>query len=129
MPGEQGNVFTPLAEGRQMNFNRVEPEEKVFPKTPRVHFDLQIGVGGRKHANVHLPRAGRTEALEFAGLQDAKQFRLLVRRNVGDFIEEERAAVSQLKPAGTFGAGIREGAANVAEHLALEYAFGESTDI
>jgi hypothetical protein len=43
-------------------------------------------------------RAIVADALVFALLQDAQQLALQVERNLADFVEEDRAAVSELEP-------------------------------
>ena len=50
-------------------------------------------------------------------------------RDVGDLVEEERAAVGELEAADAIGLGVGERAADVSEQLALEDAFGESAGV
>ena len=65
------------------------------------------------------------EALEAALLQHAQQLGLPHRRHVGDFVEEQRAAVGELDAPGLGAGGAGEGALLVAEHLRLEQRVGQ----
>ena len=67
--------------------------------------------------------------MHLAVLEDAQELRLLLERDVGDLVEEERAAVGELEAADAIGFGVGEGAADVSEELALEDAFGESAGV
>ena len=53
-------------------------------------------------------------------LEDAEELGLRVERHVADLVEEERAAVGQLDEAGLVPVRAGEGAAPVAEELALQ---------
>src|SRR5207244_10160029 len=64
------------------------------------------------------PRAA--QALELLLLQDAQQLGLQLRRDVADFIKEQRALVGQLETADLLRDGAGEGALLVAEQLALQ---------
>ena len=50
-------------------------------------------------------------------------------RNVGDFVEEERAAIGHFEAAHAVHLGVGEGALHVAEELALEDALGQSAGV
>ena len=65
---EQIDVFLALAQRRQVNFNRIQPEKQVLAESPGSCLRGYIHVGGGDHAHVHAPSAGRADALELAGL-------------------------------------------------------------
>ena len=67
--------------------------------------------------------------LELAGLEHAQQLGLLVQRDVGDLVEEQRAAVGELEAADAIGLRVGERALHVAEQLALEHAFREAAGV
>ena len=71
----------------------------------------------------------RAHALQFAGFEHAQQLGLLAQRDVGDFVEKERAAVGQFETADAVGARVGECAFHVAEDLALEGAFGQAAGV
>ena len=59
----------------------------------------------------------------------AQQLRLLRRRHVRDFVEEQRSAVGELEAAHAIGARVGKRAAHVAEQLALEHRFGDAARV
>lgn len=83
----------------------------------RGHFGPEVGVRGRQDAHVHAPRARRADALDLPRLYHAKELRLLAERDVGDLVEEERAAVGQLEASHAVDLGVGERALHVPEQL------------
>src|SRR5687768_18174896 len=84
---------------------------------------------GQHEANVDLHGARTTEPLEGAILKQAEQLGLHQRRQLADFIQEERAAVSELHATGLARDGARESALFVAEQLAFEQRVRESAAV
>src|SRR5205807_8368058 len=123
--GQRLYVFAALGQRREVNLDRVEAEEEVLAEAARGDLLLEVGVRRRDDAHVRAPRLRRADALELAGLQHAQELRLEVRRHVRDLVEEERAAVRQLEAADAVTLRVGERAADVAEQLRLEGAFGE----
>ena len=64
--------------------------------------------------------AGFAERADLAGLEEAEQLRLQVEAELADFVEEQRAVAGGANEAGVVAVGAGEGAAAVAEQLALE---------
>ena len=64
---------------------------------------------GRHQAKIRANRFARTDRQHFAMLECAEQFHLHRQRNIGHFIEEQRAAVgiNEQASAMLFGAGER----------------------
>src|SRR3954468_9624324 len=112
-----------------MNFNCVQPAQKVGPEAPRVHLSLQLRIRRREHSYIHLLRTRRTYPLKLTALQYAQQFRLLLHRNICDLVEEQRASIGKLPSANAVRASVGERALHVAEDFALEGPFGERTRI
>ena len=96
---------------------------------PAGDFGVEIGVGRRDQPDVDLARLGRSEPLELAGLDHAQQLGLLAERHVGDFVEEERAAVGELEAADAIDLRVGERALHVAEELRLEDALGHAAGV
>ena len=71
----------------------------------------------------------RAYALQFAGLKHAQQLGLLAQRDVGDFVEKERAAVGQFEAADAVGARVGECAFDVAEYFAFEGSLGQAAGV
>src|SRR5207247_1719214 len=80
-------------------------------------------------ARVDRVRLAAADAQGLALLQRAQELHLDVRRDLGDLVEEERAAVGALEAAGARRDGAREGALLVAEELALEDTLGEGLHV
>ena len=72
------------------------------------------------HADVDVDRAVAAEPRELAVLQDVQQLGLQRRRHLADLVEHDRAVLRELELADARSAGAGEGAALVAEQLALE---------
>ena len=45
MPGQEGNIFHPVAKGRHLDPDHVETVEEVLPESPGLHFLLEAAVG------------------------------------------------------------------------------------
>src|SRR5207302_1649084 len=82
-------------------------------------------VGGGYNSHVHSDGSSPTQALEFLVLQHAKQLRLQFERNLSDFIQKQRAFVSQLKPAYLLADCSSKGAFFVAKKLAFQKPSGD----
>ncbi len=129
MRRQQRNIFAAFAQRRQMNLNGVEPEQQILAKAPALHFLIQVGVGRRDHAHIHALGFGRSHALHFAYLQHAQHFGLEIQGHVGDFIQEQRAAVGQFEAAHAIGLGVGESAFDVPEQLAFKNALGQAARV
>ena len=77
-------------------------------------------------AGVGLQGLGSTDALEFVLLQDAQELGLRRLGKLADLVEEDGAAGGALEPPGLLAIGAGEGAALVAEQLALDEALRQS---
>ena len=64
-----------------------------------------------------------------AVLDDAQQLGLLGKRDVADFVQEERGAVGLLEFADVVGMGVGEGTFHMTEHLTLEQRLSDSPNI
>src|SRR5206468_5374990 len=80
----------------------------------------QVLIGRRHDSDVDLERARPPQALEFALLEHPQDLGLRDQREIGDLVEEERAAVRQLEAAFLAPGRPGEGAFLVAEQLGLE---------
>ena len=76
-------------------------------------------------ARVGAQGLGPADALELALLNDAEDLDLGRQRQLADLVEKDRAAGRALEPAGLLAVGAGEGAALVAEELALDEPLGE----
>src|SRR5262245_31745396 len=105
LPQEVGrqrrNVLAPIAQRRQTDLDRVQPEKKILPKPARAHLFAEDRVRGGDDAHVDVTGSRRADTLEIAGLQHAQELWLEVERNVGNLVEKQRAAVGELEAADT----------------------------
>src|SRR5712691_12679698 len=97
MRGEQRDIGGALAQRWEPDLDRIETKQQIFAEAPGFHLGLDVGVGGRNDAYVRTPRARRANALVLAGLEHAQQLRLLRERQIGDLVEEQRAALGELE--------------------------------
>ena len=107
MQREQLDVLAALAQRRQVEVDRVEPEEQVLAELAGGDLGRQVGIGGGDQADVGAAGARRADALELAGLERAQELRLLAHRDVADLVHEQRAAVGQFEAAGAVGSWRR----------------------
>src|SRR2546426_7710677 len=84
-----------------------------------------MGVGGGDHADVAGDGLGPADAKELAVLEDVKELRLKLRRELAHLVEEQRAAIGVLEAPALARLGARERAALVPERLGFEQLGGE----
>ena len=122
---EQRQVVAALAQRRQVDGDDVEAEVQVGPEAAILHALVEVAVGGGDDAHVDGDRLRAADARERALLEDAQQLGLRARVHLADLVEEDRAAVGALEVAELARVRVGEGAALVAEQLALEQVLGD----
>ena len=93
---------------------------EILAEPPAVDLDAEIAIRGGDHPQIDLEGLGTTDAANFLALEHAEQLRLHSERQLTDLVEEHRAAVGALERACVRVRGAGEGAALVAEQLALD---------
>ena len=118
---EQRHVLAAIPERRHFDVHDVEPVIQVFPEILGGDGVEQAPMRGRDDAHVERrhPRI-RAHALNFAGLQEAKQHRLHAQAHFADFVHENCSAVCRFEPAALVAIGAREAAPDVSEQLGFE---------
>jgi hypothetical protein len=96
------------------------PVVEVVPEPAGAHLLGEIAVRPGHHAHVHVDRVASAQPLEVAVLQEAQQLHLDGGREPADLVQVDRPAVALLQPATSSIRCVVEGAALVAEELALE---------
>ena len=115
-----------IAQRRQVDLDDVEPVVEVLAEAcRRASARSRSWLVAATHAHVDLLAARRAERADLALLQHAQELGLQRRRQLADLVEEERAAVGLDEHARRVGARVGEGAALVAEQLALEQRVGD----
>jgi hypothetical protein len=95
---EQDDVGSPLAQRRQMDGEDVQPVIEVSTEASLLHVASQIPIRRRHDPDVSPEHSVPSDPLELTLLQDAQQPDLNRRREVPDFVEEDRAAFGPLEP-------------------------------
>ncbi len=95
--GYRGYVLRTLAKRRNAQRNHIEAHEQVFAEASVTHKLRQVFVGRGDQAHVCRNFRRTAYAHEAAFLQSAQQDALRFKRQLGDFIEEKRAAVRQFE--------------------------------
>ena len=103
-----------------MDLDHLQAMEQVLPEGARSHARGKIGVAGGDQAKVAADQARAADASKLALLQHAQELCLGLEGQVRDLVEEKGGAVRQLEDAHPPTVGAGEGAAFVAEELALE---------
>ena len=119
------DVLRPLAQRRDGDGHDLEPVVQIAAEGAGSDLLLEVRVGGGDDAHVHLDRLGPPDAHERAILEHAQDLRLQRQRHLADLVQKERAAVRQLELPRLALHGPREGAALVAEQLALQDVGGD----
>src|SRR5438045_3618064 len=125
VPRERHDVLAPIAQRRHGEMEHVEPVEQVEPEPARGHLRREVAIRRRHDAHVGAQVARPADAAEGHRLQYAQQLRLHGRGQLADLVEEQRPAVGDLEQPALGRLRVGEGAALVAEQLALEERLGE----
>ena len=94
---ELQDVFAPLPQRRHMNVDAAQAVEQVGAKQPPRDQLRERSVGRRDDAGVDATGAGAADALDRQVLDRAQQLGLRRQRQVGHFVEKQRAAVGVLE--------------------------------
>src|SRR5439155_193572 len=122
---ERRDVLAPVAQRREADREDAQAIVEVLAESAGLHLVLEVAVG--RHDDARIDRAGAVLAhrADLALLQHAQELRLERRAGLRDLVEKEGAAARHLEEALAVLGGAREGAAAVAEELALEQPLGE----
>ena len=109
-----------------LQLDHVQPVVEVLPERAAFHFVAEVAVRRADDAHVDRLLARRADLAHLLLLDRAQQLHLHLQRQVGDLVEEERAAVRGLEEAVAVGERAGEGAFAVAEELGLHQRSRES---
>src|ERR1019366_9449635 len=121
---QQRNVLAPFTQRRHGNRHHVQTEKQVLAKFFFRDAFFEVAVRRGDDAHIHLDGAAAADAFQFALLQNAQQLRLHSRGNLADFVQRNRAAMREFKPAIALGQRTGESAFFVAEKFAFDEVFG-----
>ena len=107
-----------------MDLDGIQAKEEILTEPAGSGLGIHVSIGRRKHSHIDAPSGGRANTLKIPRFQNAQKFCLKIKRNVGDFVQEQRAAISEFEAPDPIGPRIGKGALYVTEELAFEDAFG-----
>src|SRR6267142_5296546 len=120
---ERWNIFSSIAQGRDVKGNHVKPVEEILAKSAARNLLIEILIGCGDDAHIHAQSFVGPDTLEALLLEDAQNFRLRAQAHIADFVQEERSAVGFLKfPRFVLG-GARKTALEMSEELGLDQLF------
>ena len=99
MVEQDRNVLAPFAQRRQLDLDRVEPEQQVLAEALLVGERVGRYVGGGDHPHVDRNRLVRPDRHHLALLERGQQLGLEVKRQIADLVEEQGAVVGGLEAA------------------------------
>ena len=97
--GQQRNVLSPAAQGRQFLRYHGHAVIQITPEAPGLHLFLEVAVGGGDNAHVHGDVYSAPHTAQILLLQDAQQLDLHARRHFTYFVQKQRAAAGSFKQA------------------------------
>jgi len=124
-PGEGQHVRAARSQWRHVQVHHVEPEVQVHSKASGSNVFAQIPTRRGHDPRGHPKRFRATDPLELTVLQHAKQRGLQARCELADFVEKEGPACGALEAPFPPRHRPGEGAALVAEQLALHHRWRE----
>src|SRR5215470_7297114 len=94
---QQRNVLSSISQRGHFNRKYVQTVKQIASKCSRVNRRREVAVCRCDYANIGLDDLQAAEPLKFPFLKDTQQSDLHIRGQFPDFIQKDRAALSQLK--------------------------------
>src|SRR4029077_20503158 len=120
--GERRNVFLPVPQWRKIDVKDVKTVEKIFPQELLCYSLLHRPVSGREHPDIDQNLVIAAQSPELGVLENPQKLGLHLGWHLRDFIEQQRALVCMLEPAGTPSHSAGESSLLIPEQLALNEA-------
>ena len=100
------DIIDPLAKGRHIDRDYVQPVIEILPEFLVGNLLHQIAVGQCQEADIQLDRCRSADPGDLLGLDGTKQLGLKIQRHVADLIQHQGTVVGHFKqPLFPFGAG------------------------
>src|SRR5438093_4250314 len=115
MVRQEIDVLPAVSQRRDVDLDSIQAKEQVLTEPAGSSLGIHVSICSREHSHVDAPRGGRAYALEIPRFQNAQEFCLQIEWNVGDFVQEQRAAIREFEPPDTVGARIGKGPFYVTE--------------
>src|SRR5690606_18620526 len=97
---EQEHVALAAAQGRQLDAGDGDAVQELVAETAGGDLAIEVGAGRHQQAKVRLRGDVGAEPLDAAALEDVEQLDLQGQVELGDLVDEQRAAVGALDHAG-----------------------------
>src|SRR5207244_487053 len=91
------NVTRSFAQRWNRERNNFEPVIKIFSKSSRCYLRLEVAIARGDKPRIDRYRMSAADAVHAALLERAEQLHLIGRRQIRNFIEEQRAARCEFK--------------------------------
>src|SRR6185312_12531583 len=114
------DIATAFPQRRKVEADHVDAVKQVLPEGPAFNFDFQITVGGADNAYFNFFVFLRANAAELTVLQKLQKFGLQTQFELGNFIQEKRAAVRHFHASRLRSVGAGERALFVSEQFAFQ---------
>ena len=115
-------IFSPLRERWQRDVHNVQPVEEVVAKFSSLDQLIEILVRGRDQSHVDFDSSRSADRLERPPLQYTQKFDLSLQRDIADFVQKQRPAMSHFEPTHSVFVSAGEGAFYVSKEFALQQA-------
>ena len=129
MLGQNLNILTPLAQGRQAQTNHIQTVKQVLAKHAFFDALLKVLVGGGNDAHIGFDGAVSAHTVEMTIGQNTQQTRLQIKRHVTNFVQEQGAAFSLLKTTTPGSLSARKCTAFVTKQFAFKQIFGNGSRV
>src|SRR3989475_5384658 len=115
MVRQEIDVLPAVSQRRDVDLDSIQAKEQVLTEPAGSSLGIHVSICSREHSHVDAPRGGRAYALEIPRFQNAQEVCLQIEWNVGDFVQEQRAAIREFEPPDTVSARIGKGPFYVTE--------------
>src|SRR4029079_11896826 len=116
-PDQQLDVLDPFAQQRHVQRKDAQPVVQILAKGAVGQQLLEVAMRRGDDADVDGDRPRASQALDLALLEDTQQLDLHVRRQVANFVEEDRGLIRQLESPDLSREGAGVGALLASEQL------------
>ena len=120
MPGQQGNVISPIAKRRHMQVDHIQAVIEIIPELPGCKSCFEILIGGCDQPDIDLNGFGLAQGLDVLVFQNLKELGLDRKRYVTDFIQADGSAFGFFKQAFLILGGVCKSAFFITEKLAFQ---------
>src|SRR5262245_3855662 len=118
-----------MTQRRHRNRENIEAIPEIFAKGALLNLLTEIPVCCGNNAHIDLNRLRASQPLDLSFLKDSQQLGLQLKRELANFIKENRCLVGQFETANLLSQGPREGTLLMTEQFALDQAWRERCTI